>query len=117
MACLYLNDCSCIIFSEFVSGQTFRSTTYDRDTAHTIISFLEEVFSVAENVHSKIPEDLPAFQSVLCCHLCLAGAIVASMVIKVQNTWLERALPWLQCSAGARECQKISLLQNEVLFV
>ena len=50
------------------------------------------------------------------CHLNLAGAIVASVVINVQNTWLDRALPGLPCSAGARECQIISLLQNEALF-
>lgn len=37
--------------------------------------------------------------------LSLAGVIVAFVIINIQNSWLERALPGLPCSAGATECQ------------
>lgn len=99
---------------------------HDSDTAHIIISFLEEVF-FQDNRNLILLQKMfiqkflrIALHFNLClaviCHFGLAGAIVASVVINVQNTWLERALPVLPCSAGARECQRISLLQSEAPF-
>jgi len=98
------------MFSEFVSGQTFRITTYDSDTTHIIISFFEEgVFQDDRNLtllQKKLVQKVLrvalhfSLRFAVICHSSLAGAIVASMVVNVGNS-----INWKELCQGCRALQ------------
>lgn len=106
MGCLFLNDYSSVMFSEFI----FRSTTYGSDTAYTMMSFLKEVFfqdngnlTLLQKRFIKKFLRIPLHFSLrfaVICHLRLAGAVAAAAAVKVQNTPLEGALPGLPALQG-----------------